>query len=130
VIMLLIFAGINLTMTLPGICGFLLSLGMAIDANILIFERLKEELWAGKTLVPAINAGFKRAFVTILDANVTTLLTAGVLFYFGSGPIKGFAVTLSIGLLVSMFTAITCTRQLLLLVADSRLVRNVKLYGA
>ena len=130
VIMLLIFAGINLTMTLPGVCGFLLSLGMAIDANILIFERLKEELWAGKTLVPAINAGFKRAFVTILDANVTTLLVAGGLYYFGAGPIKGFAVTLSIGLLASMFTAITFTRQLLLLVADSRIVRNVKLYGA
>ena len=129
VIMLLVFAGINLTMTLPGICGFLLSLGMAIDANILIFERLKEELWSGKTLVPAINAGFKRAFTTILDANVTTLLTAAVLFYFGSGPIKGFAVTLSIGLLASMFTAIVFTRQILLLVADSRLARNVKLYG-
>ena len=130
VIMLLVFAGINLTMTLPGICGFLLSLGMAIDANILIFELLKEELWSGKTLVPAINAGFKRAFTTILDANVTTLLTAAVLFYFGSGPIKGFAVTLSIGLLASMFTAIVFTRQILLLVADSRLARNVKLYGA
>ncbi|MCL2766871.1 MAG: protein translocase subunit SecD [Peptococcaceae bacterium] len=130
VIVLFIFAGINVTMTLPGVCGFLLSLGMAIDANILIFERLKEELWSGKTLGPAISAGFKRAFVTILDANITTLLVAGVLYYFGSGPIKGFAVTLSIGVLASMFTAIVFTRQLLLLVADSRLVRNLKMYGA
>jgi len=130
VIVLFIFAGINVTMTLPGVCGFLLSLGMAIDANILIFERLKEELWSGKTLGPAISSGFKRAFVTILDANITTLLVAAVLYYFGSGPIKGFAVTLSIGVLASMFTAIVFTRQLLFLVADSRLVRNVKMYGA
>jgi len=129
-LVLLIFAGIKVTMTLPGICGFLLSLGMAIDANILIFERLKEELWSGKTLGAAIDAGFKRAFVTILDANVTTLLVAGVLFIFGTGPIKGFAVTLSIGIAASMFTAITFTRLILRLVADSRLVRNVKMYGA
>jgi preprotein translocase subunit SecD len=103
---------------------------MAVDANILIFERMKEELWSGKTLGPAINSGFKRALVTIIDANVTTLLVAGVLYYFGSGPIKGFAVTLSIGILASMFTAITMTRYMLHLVSDSRLVRNVKMYGA
>lgn len=127
---LLIFAGLHVTMTLPGIAGFLLSLGMAIDANVLIFERLREELWAGKALRSGIDAGFKRAFVAILDANVTTLIAAVVLYYFGTGPVKGFAVTLSIGILASMFTAITFTRYLLHLVAGSNLVRNVKMYGA
>lgn len=127
---LLIFAGLHVTMTLPGIAGFLLSLGMAIDANVLIFERLREELWSGKALRSGIDAGFKRAFVAILDANVTTLIAAVVLYYFGTGAVKGFAVTLSIGILASMFTAITFTRYLLHLVAGSNLVRNVKMYGA
>jgi preprotein translocase subunit SecD len=126
----MVFAGFHVTMTLPGIAGFLLSLGMAVDANVIIFERLKEELWNGKSLHAAIDAGFKRAFVAILDANVTTLIAAGVLYYFGTGPVKGFALTLSIGILASMFTAITMTRWLLHLVAGSNLVRNVKMYGA
>ncbi len=126
----MIFAALHVTMTLPGIAGFLLSLGMAVDANVIIFERLREELWSGKTLRSAIDAGFKRAFVAIFDANVTTLIAAAVLYYFGTGPIKGFAVTLSIGILCSMFTAITMTRWMLHLVAGSNLVRNVKLYGA
>jgi len=129
-LMLLIFAALHVTMTLPGIAGFLLSLGMAVDANVIIFERFREELWAGKTLRSGIDAGFKRAFVAIFDSNVTTLIAAAVLYYFGTGPIKGFAVTLSIGILVSMFTAITVTRYLLHLVAGSNLVRNVKMYGA
>ncbi len=129
-LMLIIFAALHITMTLPGIAGFLLSLGMAVDANVIIFERLREELWSGKTLRSAIDAGFKRAFVAIFDSNVTTLIAGAVLFYFGSGPIKGFAVTLSIGILTSMFTAIVVTRQLLHLVAASKLVRNLKLYGA
>ncbi|MCL2817796.1 MAG: protein translocase subunit SecD, partial [Clostridiales bacterium] len=97
------------TLTLPGIAGFVLSIGMAVDANIIIYERIKEELKAGKSLRAAIEAGFKRAFWTIFDSNLTTLLAAVVLIYFGSGPIKGFAVTLSLGLLASMFTAITFT---------------------
>lgn len=129
-LVLLIFIALNVTMTLPGIAGFLLSLGMAVDANVIIFERFREEMWTGKTLQSAIDAGFKRAFVAILDSNVTTLIAAGVLFYFGTGPIKGFAVTLSIGILASMFTAITVTRYLLHLVAGSNLVRNTKMYGA
>lgn len=129
-LVLIIFAALHVTMTLPGIAGFLLSMGIAVDANVIIFERLKEELWSGKTLRAAIDAGFKRAFVAILDSNVTTLIAAAVLYYFGTGPIKGFAVTLSIGILVSMFTAITMTRWFLHQVAGSKLVKNVKLYGA
>jgi len=129
-LVLLIFAALHVTMTLPGIAGFLLSLGMAVDANIIIYERLKEEIKSGKTLRSAIDAGFKRAFVAILDSNVTTLIAAAVLYYFGTGPIKGFALTLSIGILASMFTAITMTRWSLHLVAASNLARNPKLYGA
>lgn len=129
-ILLMVFAALHVTMTLPGIAGFLLSLGMAVDANVIIFERLKEELWSGKTLRSAIDAGFKRAFVAIFDSNATTLIAGAILFYFGTGPIKGFAVTLSIGIVASMFTAITMTRWLLHLVAGSNLVRNTKMYGA
>jgi len=125
-----IFLLIKATLTLPGIAGFILSIGMAVDANIIIYERIKEELRAGKTLRAAIDAGFQHAFRAILDANVTTLIAAAVLYYFGSGPIRGFAVTLSIGILTSMFTAITFTRYLLHLLARSRLVLNPKAYGA
>ncbi|MDH7479177.1 MAG: protein translocase subunit SecD [Syntrophomonadaceae bacterium] len=117
------------TLTLPGIAGFILSIGMAVDANVIIYERLKEELRAGKTLMAAIDAGFSRAFWTIFDANLTTLFGAGVLFFLGTGPIKGFAVTLSIGIIASMLTAITFTRYLLRLIAGSRLVTSLKLYG-
>lgn len=129
-LVLAVFAALHVTMTLPGIAGFLLSMGIAVDANVIIFERLREELWSGKGLRSAIDAGFKRAFVAILDSNVTTLIAAAVLYYFGAGPIKGFAVTLAIGILASMFTAITMTRWFLHLVAGSNLVRNTKLYGA
>ncbi|WP_066634946.1 protein translocase subunit SecD [Desulfolucanica intricata] len=129
-IVLAVFAALNVTMTLPGIAGFLLSLGMAVDANIIIFERIKEELRNGKSLRAGIDAGFKRAFVTIVDSNVTTLLTAAVLFFLSTGPIKGFAVTLSVGILASMFTAVTLTRYMLQLTAGSKLATNTKLYGA
>jgi preprotein translocase subunit SecD len=129
-ILLIVFAALHVTLTLPGVAGFLLGLGMAVDANVIIFERLKEELWSGKTLRSAIDTGFKRAFVAIFDSNATTLIAAAILFYFGTGPIKGFAVTLSIGILASMFTAITMTRWLLHLLAGSNLIRNPKLYGA
>jgi preprotein translocase subunit SecD len=125
-----VFAALHVTMTLPGIAGFLLSMGIAVDANVIIFERLREELWSGKGLRSAIDAGFKRAFVAILDSNVTTLIAAAVLYYFGTGPIKGFAVTLAIGILASMFTAITMTRWFLHQVAGSNLVRNTKMFGA
>lgn len=110
-------AGLKATLTLPGIAGMILTIGMAVDANILIFERIKEELRLEKTFRASIDAGFSKAFRTIFDANVTTLIAALALFYFGSGPIKGFAVTLSIGILASMFTAIVVTRIVLELAA-------------
>lgn len=117
------------TLTLPGIAGLLLSVGIAVDANIIIYERLKEELRAGKTLMAAIDAGFSRAFWTIFDSNLTTALAAIVLFYFGSGTIRGFAVTLVIGIVLSMFTAITFTRWMLKFTAGSGLITNTKWYG-
>ncbi len=103
----------NVTLTLPGIAGFILSIGMAIDANIIIYERLKEELSWGKTLIAALESAFARAWVAILDGNMTTVLAAMVLFFFGTGPVKGFAITLSIGILVSMFCAVFVVRYLL-----------------
>ncbi|NMB17106.1 MAG: protein translocase subunit SecD [Firmicutes bacterium] len=109
---------IRATLTLPGIAGVILSIGMAVDANVIIFERIKEELAAGKRARAAVQAGFSRALRTVLDANITTLITALVLFNFGTGSIKGFAVTLSLGILTSMFTAIVVTRVLLDLVID------------
>lgn len=120
---------IKATLTLPGIAGFILSIGMAVDANIIIYERVKEELRAGKTLLAAIDAGFSHAFWTIFDSNLTTLIGAGVLLYFGTGLIKGFAVTLSIGIILSMFTAITFSRLVLRLMASSKLITNPKYYG-
>jgi preprotein translocase subunit SecD len=100
------------TLTLPGIAGFILSVGMAIDANILIFERIKEELRSGKTLRASIGGGWTRAWSAILDSNVTTLIGGLVLFSLGTGPVKGFAVTLAVGVTISMFTAIIVTRIL------------------
>ncbi len=128
-IVLGVLAALNATLTLPGIAGFLLSIGMAVDANVIIFERLKEEIREGNSLRRSVEAGFSRAFTTIFDANATTLIAAAILYYFGTGAIRGFAVTLSIGILASMFTAITFTRWLLRLVVDSG-IRNTKLYGA
>lgn len=129
-IVLVIFAGLHVTMTLPGIAAFLLSLGMAVDANVVIFERIKEELRSGKSLRSAVDTGFKRGFTAVFDSNATTLLIAVVLYFFGTGPIRGFAVTLAIGILTSMFTAISTTRWLLQLLAASGLSRNPKYYGA
>ncbi|MBC7343201.1 MAG: protein translocase subunit SecD [Clostridia bacterium] len=117
------------TLTLPSIAALLLSVGMAVDANILIYERLKEELRRGKTLRAAVDAGFRHAFRTILDSNVTTVLAALVLWYFGSGPIRGFAVTLTIGIAASMFTAISLTRWLLGLVVSTGLFKDQRWYG-
>lgn len=127
-IVLWVMVLLKATLTLPGIAGFILSIGMAVDANIIIYERIKDELRHGKTLKAAIEAGFGRAFWTIFDANVTTLIAAGVLMFFGTGPIKGFAVTLSIGILASMFTAITFTRWVLKMVSD--LFKKTELYVA
>ena len=100
------------TLTMPGIAGIVLTTGMAVDANVLIFERIREELRAGTSVQNAIEAGYNKAFLTIADANITTLIAAVVLFSLGTGPIKGFAVTLSIGILTSMFTAIVGTRAI------------------
>jgi protein-export membrane protein SecD len=114
--MLLIFGGLSIlqaTLTLPGIAGIVLTIGMAVDANVLIFERIKEEIASGKTPFNAVEAGYKRAFTTIIDANVTTAIAALILFALGSGPVKGFAVTLGIGIVSSMFTAILLTRLLI-----------------
>ncbi|MEE2859114.1 MAG: protein translocase subunit SecD [Candidatus Neomarinimicrobiota bacterium] len=115
-----ILAGLNATLTLPGIAGLILTIGMSIDANVIIFERIREELDVGKTVRAAINSAYERAFITILDANVTTLIAAFVLAYIGSGPIKGFAVTLSSGILCSMFTAIFVTRTIFMLFTSGK----------
>lgn len=112
VLLLGIFSGIGATLTLSGIAGFLLTVGMAVDANVLIIERTKEELKAGKTPKSAIEAGFHRAMSSIIDSNITTIISGIVLYSFGSGTVKGFALTLIIGVLLSMFTAITVTKQL------------------
>ena len=111
----LIFAllsSLQATLTLPGIAGIVLTIGMAVDANVLIFERIKEELNNGRTPMSAIDAGFSRAMGTIIDSNLTTLIAAIILYSFGTGPIKGFAVTLAIGIITSFFSAIMVTRLL------------------
>ena len=110
------FVLLGVTLTLPGIAGFVLSIGMAVDANVLIFERTREELRAGKTLYRSVESGFYRAFSSILDGNVTTVIACAALFWLGAGLVKGFAVTLALGVAVSMFTALTCSRTLLLVV--------------
>lgn len=110
------FSLLGVTITLPGIAGFILSIGMAVDANVLIFERTREELRAGRTLYRSVESGFDRAFSSILDSNVTTLIACGALFWFGAGLVKGFALTLAIGVVISMFTALTCSRTLMLYV--------------
>lgn len=121
---------LNATLTLPGIAGIILSMGMAVDANVLIFERFKEEYRNGKTLRAAMDAGFSRAFATILDSNVTTLLAVLVLFFLGTGPIKGFAVTLGLGIVLSMFTAITVTKYMLKMLMNANIFKNGKIFGA
>ncbi len=116
VCMLLVFAGLigfRATLTLPGIAGIILTLGMAVDGNILIYERMREEIAGGKTPQAAVDSGFRKALTTILDANITTLIAAAVLFYFGTGPVRGFAVTLSIGIVAGVFSAVVVTRALL-----------------
>ncbi|MEW5945092.1 MAG: protein translocase subunit SecD [bacterium] len=119
----------NATLTLPGIAGFILSIGMAVDANILIIERMREELRWGKTLKAGLEAGFSRAFTAILDSNVTTLIATAVLYALGTGPIRGFAVTLSLGILVSMFSAIMISRVLFAVVTSMRGAQSLSLYG-
>ncbi len=128
-LVLAIFRLIPVTLTLAGIAGFVLSIGMAVDANILIFERMKEELRSGKMLNSAMEAGFNRAWNSILDSNVSTLITATILYLFGSATIRGFALVLIIGVLCSMFTAITLTRTILRWVVRHEWARVPRLYG-
>lgn len=130
ILLLAVTVLINATLTLPGIAGVLLSIGMCVDFNVIIYERLKEELRSGKSLRSAINSGFTRGFATILDSNITTLIAAAVLYFLGSGTIRGFAVTLSIGIVLSLFTSVSFTRFMLRLLADSRIASNPKFYGA
>jgi preprotein translocase subunit SecD len=103
-------AGLNATLTLPGIAGIILTIGMGVDSNVLIFERIREELRTGKPVRPAIDAGYDKAFLTIVDSHVTTLITGLALFLFGTGPIKGFAVTLCLGIAINLFTALIGTK--------------------
>tara|TARA_B100000586_G_C19922627_1_gene347870 strand:- start:61 stop:669 length:609 start_codon:yes stop_codon:yes gene_type:complete len=107
-------AGIGATLTVPGIAGLILSIGMAVDANVLIFERIREELVAGRATRTAVDEGFQHALSAIVDANITTLITALILFQFGTGPVRGFAVTLSIGIVASFVSALYVTRSLFL----------------
>ena len=111
-LVLIVFVEANVTLTLPGIAGFLLTIGMAVDANVLIFERIKEEMAKGVSAKSAVKAGFYNALSSIVDSNVTTVIAALVLYFMGTGPVKGFAVTLMIGIVLSMFTAIFITRKL------------------
>lgn len=126
-IILAVLAGLGAALTLPGMAGLILTVGMSVDANVLILERIREELRSGKTIRSSIDSGYQKAFWTILDANVTTGLTALVLYEFGTGPIKGFAVTLSIGILVSMFTALFVTREIYRWIYNRRSVTKLSI---
>jgi protein-export membrane protein SecD len=125
-----LFKLLNVTLTLAGIAGFILSIGMAVDANILIFERMKEELRKGKGLAQALQDGFSRAWLSVRDSNTSSLITVAILGFFGTSIIRGFAITLGIGIFVSMFTAITLTRTLMKLVVKIPFLGNTALYGA
>ncbi|TZE83511.1 protein translocase subunit SecD [Calorimonas adulescens] len=129
IISFIVFAAIKVTMTLPGIAGVILSIGMAVDANVIIFERIKEELKNGKSLRASIDQGFSRALVTVVDSNVTTLIACAVLFFLGEGSIKGFAITLSIGVLASMLTAVVLMKYILNTVVGMNITKNPKLFG-
>ena len=120
VLLVAVMSVLSATLTLPGIAGIVLTVGMAVDANVLIFSRIREELKKGKKPLDAIDTGYERAFLTIMDANLTTLLVAIVLYSMGTGPIKGFAITLSIGIITSMFTSIMGTRAFINLIYGNR----------
>jgi preprotein translocase subunit SecD len=120
-------AGVGATLTLPGIAGIVLTIGMSVDANVLILERIREELRNGRTIRTAIQMGYDRAFRTILDAHVTTLISAAFLFQFGTGPIRGFAVTLSLGLIANMFTAVLFTRMVYDLIQHKRTLSRLSI---
>ncbi|MBU3191687.1 protein translocase subunit SecD [Clostridium bowmanii] len=123
------FSAINATLTLAGIAGFLLTVGMAVDANVLIFERIKEELKTGKSIKSSVDAGFHRALSSILDSNITTIISALVLYTVGTGAVKGFALTLMIGIVISVFTALTSTKFLLKLAVEMGLLNKTSHFG-
>ncbi|MBQ7705244.1 MAG: protein translocase subunit SecD [Selenomonadaceae bacterium] len=129
-LLLAILKALDATLTLPGVAGIILSIGMAVDANVLIFEHFKEEFRLGKSIRLAMDNGFKRAFTTILDSNTTTIIAAFVLFMFGTGNIRGFAITLGLGVLLSMFTAITLTQYMLKLMVNAKIFESPSIYGA
>lgn len=126
---ILFLSNTGISLTLPGIGGIILSMGMGVDANVIIFERIKEELRSGRTLRASIESGFKRAFVAIMDSNVTTIIVAVVLFIMGTGPVKGFGVTLGLGVVLSFITAVTITKVLIKNITAFGFARNRKLYG-
>ena len=123
------YVGVGVVLSLPGIAGLLLTIGMAVDANVLIFERIKEELRQGRSVSAAVKLGFHNALSSIIDSNVTTIIVALVLYYFGSGEVQGFALTLLIGVLISMFTAIIITRFFMNLAVDSKLFNKPSMFG-
>jgi preprotein translocase subunit SecD len=127
IILVAILSMLQATLTLPGIAGIVLTIGMAVDANVLIFERIKEEIRNGNSPQASIHAGYEKAFSTITDANVTTLIAAIVLFALGTGPVKGFAITLSIGILTSMITAIVGTRAIVNLLYGNREIKKLSI---
>jgi len=134
VIVLAIYKAIPVTLTLAGIAGFIVSLGMAVDANVLIFERMKEELRGGRTLKAAADVGFSRAWPAIRDSNITTFIACGILYWFGSSiptatVVMGFAVTLFIGVALSMFSAIVVSKTFLMLLSGGRFAKRLSLYG-
>jgi preprotein translocase subunit SecD len=129
VVLVALMSIIGATLTLPGIAGIVLTVGMAVDANVLIFARIREEMQNGRSPQQAIHEGYDRAFLTIFDANLTTLIVAVILFAVGTGPVKGFAVTLSFGILTSMFTAIVVTRAIINLIYGGRRVESLSIGG-
>jgi len=127
-ITMVVIVASQVTLTLPGIAGLILSVGMAVDANVIIFERIREELRLGKTIRVSVDTGFSKAFSAILDGNVTTLIAAIVLYYYGTGPIQGFAITLIIGIVASMFTALVFTKFIMKTLINLNIYSN-RLYG-
>ena len=127
ILILAAMALVGATLTLPGIAGIALTIGIAVDANVLIYERIREELRLGKTPRAAVDTGYQRATITIMDANVTSLIAALVLYQFGTGPVKGFAVTLSIGLVANLFTAIFVTRMIFDYLLTERRVKELSI---
>lgn len=128
-ITLLLMSAMGITLTLPGIAGIILSVGIGVDANVVIFERVKEEIRNGKTIGAAVDDGFRRAFTAILDSNITTVLTAAVLYWLGSGPIRGFAVTLIMGVTLSFLTGVTATKIMLKSIVGTKISRAHIIFG-